>query len=101
VLPDWTRDVDVECLLEARGRDGALVTGVVSAVIPGPLTQPRRSSPDPAARGGEPLYERWWFWTGAGAAVVATVVATILVVNRAEADCAAPAGSGCAHVVFR
>jgi tetratricopeptide (TPR) repeat protein len=47
------------------------------------------ASPDAGGRGGEPaFYQRWWFWTGVGAVVVAAVVTGIAVATRGEVgDC--------------
>jgi len=66
--------------------------------LPAPTPAAPNTSPpaavvttSPAAGGGEgepAFYQRWWFWTGVGAVVVAAVVTGIAVATRGEVgDC--------------
>jgi iron complex outermembrane receptor protein len=43
-------------------------------------------APAPRADGERPIYERWWFWAGAGAVVAAVVVGVVLA-TRKPTDC--------------
>ncbi|HVU52541.1 MAG TPA: hypothetical protein VHL80_17800 [Polyangia bacterium] len=46
------------------------------------------SMPAPApAEAPRPIYERWWFWAGAGAVVVGAVVVGVVLANRKATDC--------------
>jgi tetratricopeptide (TPR) repeat protein len=44
------------------------------------------SPPPPASDVDRPIYQRWWFWAGAGAVVVGAVVGVVLA-TRKSADC--------------
>jgi tetratricopeptide (TPR) repeat protein len=44
------------------------------------------AAPPPAER-PRPIYERWWFWAGAGAIVVGAVVVGVVLANRKATDC--------------
>jgi tetratricopeptide (TPR) repeat protein len=50
------------------------------------LSQPSPPAPDSAAA-GQPFYKTWWFWTAAGAAVVAGSVTAFLLTRRAPDAC--------------
>ena len=52
-------------------------TSLVSTTAPPPAEAPR------------PIYERWWFWAGAGAIVVSAVVVGVVLANRRSTDCGA------------
>jgi tetratricopeptide (TPR) repeat protein len=41
----------------------------------------------PAAAASRPVYERWWFWAGAGAIIVGAVVVGVVLANRKTTDC--------------
>jgi ribosomal protein S20 len=74
---------------------------VSAAPIPAPVdsttvltTVP--AAPEPADA-GQPIYKKWWFWTGVGAVVVAgTVTAILLATHSSSSPCG---GTGLSHCV--
>jgi tetratricopeptide (TPR) repeat protein len=62
------------------------VTGQAPAPRPAPASLVSQPAP-PATEARRPIYERWWFWAGAGAAVVGAVVTGVVLANRKASDC--------------
>jgi hypothetical protein len=64
------------------------------ATTPDPLGI-SRSAPPPEPQPGDPVYKRWWFWTGIGAVVAGGVVTGILLGSKsARTSPACVSGSG-------
>ena len=76
---------------------GAALTLTVALVVVPPLPAaaslpepaPLLSAPPPPPR--KPVYERWWFWTGVGALVVAGAVAALYASSSSKLQCPATA----------
>jgi hypothetical protein len=81
----------------------AAVTRAVPRAVDAPadqtttvLSAPPRRPDDDGSAAAAPYYERWWFWTAIAAGVVASGVATYLIVRRKDAgDCVPQAGAPC------
>ena len=79
----------------APGAPGPAAGGEPPALVPPPAPAPSpetaidlTAAPADAAAEPRPIYRRWWFWTGIGAAVAVGVVTAIAVGTRGEVgDC--------------
>jgi tetratricopeptide (TPR) repeat protein len=58
------------------------------SLVPAPPSLVSTPAPPPA-EASHPIYERWWFWAGAGAIVVSAVVVGVVLANRKSTDCGA------------
>ena len=58
---------------------------------------PGHSLPPEPAKTGHPVYERWWFWTGVGAVVIAGAVTAIVLTRHSGGVCSG-AGYPCVVV---
>ena len=56
---------------------------------PAPAASLVTQAPPPPESGSPPIYQRWWFWTGAGAVVVGAVVVGVVLATRKSPDCGA------------
>jgi hypothetical protein len=81
---NYITEIETE-LQRERSASGAVATGdattqptradATAATLTSPLVTPEAASTNP------PIYKRWWFWTGIGAAVVAGTVTAFLVAH--------------------
>jgi tetratricopeptide (TPR) repeat protein len=66
----------------------APTAATAQSFVPPPPAPALVSAPASAAAAGpRPVYERWWFWAGAGAIVVGAVVVGVVLANRKATDC--------------
>jgi tetratricopeptide (TPR) repeat protein len=79
--------------LEEANRPAASITPPPAAVAPPPPPPAAPSAPEAAVTGQaaapeeRPVYQRWWFWTGVGAAVAAGVVTAVLLSGSSPSGC--------------
>ena len=76
----------------AAGSLGAATSPPMPIAVPDPssvestttLTSPLAPEPTSAA---QPIYKKWWFWTGVGAVVVAGTVTALLLTRQSSSPC--------------
>jgi tetratricopeptide (TPR) repeat protein len=97
LIAEMTRELDKQEKVDKREAAAAVavdpLVAVASAAPPPPAPAPApahlpalalESHPVPPVATQRPVYQRWWFWTGAGAVVAGAVVAGILIARSGD-----------------